>query len=320
MKALLAFAKGMRWEAVLLVAIAADIVLNASNSPYFLQVYTIADVAGYVCEKAIVAFPLALLIIAREIDISVGGIIALASVAMGLAAERGLGIPAIMAIGILTGAAAGALNGFLVAGLRISSIVATIGTMSLFRGVAYAVLGDRAIKDYPAGFEYPGQAMVAGPVSFALVVALIVAVVCAIVLHRTTVGRRIYAAGANPVAAHWSGVPVGAVRFWLFVAVGAAAGLASVLLTSRLGSTRPSIAQGWELDIISMVILGGVAIAGGAGRISGVFLSAILIGLLSFGLGLLNVPGTVISMIMGLVLIVVVALPGLMKRLRLAMR
>lgn len=308
--------KVVGWEVVLLVAIIADIVLNARLSPYFLQAYTVADVSAFVCEKAIVALPLALLIIAGEIDISVGAIIALASVVMGLAAERGLGIPGIVALGVATGAFAGMINGLLVTRLRVSSIVATIGTMSLFRGIAYAVLGDRAIKDYPKGFDYFGQAFVFGPVSFELVLAIVIGIVCAVVLHKTAIGRRIYATGANDVAARWSGVKVKAVRFWLFVAVGAAAGLAAVLLTSRLGSTRPSIAQGWELDIISMVILGGIAIAGGAGRIGGVALSAVLIGLVSFGLGLLNVPGVVVSMITGGMLIVVVALPLLLARLR----
>jgi rhamnose transport system permease protein len=304
------------WEIVLLVAILADIVLNARLSPYFLQAYTIADVSAFVCEKTIVAFPLALLIIAGEIDISVGAIIALASVVMGLAAERGVGIPGIVALGIATGAFAGMINGILVTRLRVSSIVATIGTMSLFRGIAYAVLGDRAIKDYPADFDYFGQAFIVGPISFELVLTVVVGIVCAIVLHKTAIGRRVYATGANDVAARWSGVKVKAIRFWLFVAVGAAAGAAAVLLTSRLGSTRPSIAQGWELDIISMVILGGITIAGGAGRIGGVALAAVLIGLVSFGLGLLNVPGVVVSMITGTMLIVVVALPLLLARLR----
>lgn len=308
--------KVVGWEIVLLIAILADIAWNAYSSPYFLQAYTVADVSAFVCEKAIVALPLALLIIAGEIDISVGAIIALASVVMGLAAERGLGIPGIVALGIATGAFAGMINGLLVTVLRVSSIVATIGTMSLFRGIAYAVLGDRAIKDYPPGFDFFGQAFLFGPVSFELVLAIVVGLVCAIVLHKTAVGRRIYATGANDVAARWSGVKVKAIRFWLFVAVGAAAGLAAVLLTSRLGSTRPSIAQGWELDIISMVILGGVAIAGGAGRIGGVALAAVLIGLVSFGLGLINVPGVVVSMITGAMLIVVVALPLLLARLR----
>jgi rhamnose transport system permease protein len=308
--------KMIGWEVVLLVAILADIAWNVYSSPYFLQAYTVADVSAFVCEKAIVAFPLALLIIAGEIDISVGAIIALASVAMGLAAERGMGIPGIVALGVATGALAGAVNGLLVTVMRVSSIVATIGTMSLFRGIAYAVLGDRAIKDYPAGFDYFGQAFIVGPISFELVLTAVIGIVCAIVLHRTAIGRRIYATGANDVAARWSGVKVKAIRFWLFVAVGAAAGVAAVLLTSRLGSTRPSIAQGWELDIISMVILGGIAIAGGAGRIGGVALAAVLIGLVSFGLGLLNVPGVVVSMITGTMLIVVVALPLLLARLR----
>jgi len=151
--------KMIGWELVLLIAILADIAWNAYSSPYFLQAYTVADVSAFVAEKAIVAFPLALLIIAGEIDISVGAIIALASVAMGLAAERGMGIPGIVALGVATGALAGAVNGLLVTVMRVSSIVATIGTMSLFRGIAYAVLGDRAIKVVADEFDAEHNAM-----------------------------------------------------------------------------------------------------------------------------------------------------------------
>ncbi len=302
------------WEAALAAAVLATFALNAVASPYFLDPLTLSDATFNFTEKAIVALPLALLIVAGEIDISVAAIIALASVAMGLAAQAGLGVPAVVAVGLIVGVAAGAVNGLLVAVLKVPSIVATIGTMTLFRGVAYGILGDRVLNTYPAGFEAFGQGYAVGVVSIELVLFVLMAVACAVVLHRTATGRRIYAVGANPVAARFSGVAVDRQRFWLFVAVGAAAGLASILLTSRLGSTRPSIALGWELDIISMVILGGVAVTGGRGSILGVVLAAVLVGLATFGLGLVNVPGVVLSMIMGGLLIAVVAAPNLARR------
>jgi rhamnose transport system permease protein len=128
-------------------------------------------------------------------------------------------------------------------------------------------------------------------------------------------GKRLYAMGANPVAAAHSGVSVDRYRFWLFVATGAASALASILLTSRLGSTRPSIAQGWELEIISMVILGGVSVAGGRGTVIGVVLAAALMGFVTFGLGLRNVPGIVMSIVVGALLIIVAAIPTLSRRI-----
>lgn len=304
------------WELALVVALLAVFAINSALSPYFLNVETLSDATFQFAEKGIIALPLALLIVSGEIDISVAGIIALASVAMGLAAQAGCATPIILGAGLLTGAVAGALNGFLVTMCGVSSIVATIGTMSLFRGGAYAILGDRAIKHYPESFAFFGQGYVVGLISCELLVFIAMALICALVLHFTIIGRRIYAIGANPVTARFSGIHTGAHRFALFVAVGMASAVAAILLTSRLGSTRPSIAQGWELEIVSMVILGGVAVDGGRGSIAGVVLAVLLMGFLTVGFGLLNIPGIVMSIFVGLLLIAVVAVPRLLSVLR----
>jgi len=158
-----------RWESVLTVFLCCDLIINAGLSPYFLNVWTLSDATFSFTEKAIVALPMALLVIAREIDISVSGTIALASVAMGLAAKAGFGTPALVLVGLCSGLTAGAVNGALVTRLGVPSIVATIGTMSLFRGVAYGILGDAVLKSYPPAFPFFGQGYVAGPLSFELV-------------------------------------------------------------------------------------------------------------------------------------------------------
>lgn len=297
------------WELALAAALILDLVVTAIASPYFLDPATISDATFNFTEKALVALPLALLLIAGEIDISVAGTMALASVAMGLAAEAGADVAMLAMLALGVGLGCGAFNGALVAGLGVPSIVATIGTMSLYRGAAYAILGDSALRAYPDGFEFFGQGYVFWLISFELVIFVLVAIVCAIILHKSVLGRRIYAIGANPVAARFSCIAVRWHRFWLFVAVGAASGAASILLTSRIGSTRPSIAQGWELDIVAMVILGGVAVAGGRGTVLGVVLASMLVGFALFGLSLVNVPGIVMSMLMGTLLILVVASP-----------
>lgn len=304
----------MRWESMLGLVLILEIVLFASLSPYFLNIWTLSDATFNFTERAVIALPLALLIIAGEIDISVAAIIALASVAMGLAASQGVGTPGLVAIGLGTGLVAGMVNGALVTIGRVPSIVATIGTMTLFRGVAYAVLGDRVLKEYPASFSMFGQGYAIGPLSIELCLVIVLAIVFGVFLHLTRWGRTLYALGANPIAARWSGVPVDRYRLMLFAVTGLCSGLAAVLLTSRLGSTRPSIAQGWELEIISMVILGGVSVWGGKGTIPGVMLAAVVLGLVNFGLGLLNVPGIVMSIIVGALLIMVVAIPVLAQR------
>jgi rhamnose transport system permease protein len=303
-----------RWESMLALVLIVEFITFASLSPYFLNIWTLSDATFNFTERAVIALPLALLIIAGEIDISVAAIIALASVAMGLAAAHGVDTPGLVAIGLGTGLVAGMINGALVTIGRVPSIVATIGTMTLFRGVAYAVLGDRVLKDYPASFSMFGQGYAVGALSIELCLLIVLAVVFGVFLHLTRWGRSIYALGANPIAARWSGVPVDRYRFMLFAVTGLCSGLAAILLTSRLGSTRPSIAQGWELEIVSMVILGGVSVWGGKGTIPGVMLAAVVLGFVNFGLGLLNVPGIVMSIIVGALLITVVAIPVLAER------
>ncbi|MBZ9966274.1 ABC transporter permease [Mesorhizobium sp. BR1-1-2] len=304
------------WEALLVVVALAIFAINSFASPYFLDPYSLSDLTFNFTEKGLIAFAMALLIISGEIDLSVAAIIALASTMMGMAVQAGAGTPVLVAIGIVVGLGCGAFNGLLVTRLGLPSIVVTIGTMSLFRGIAFIILGDQAYKGYPGSFAFFGQGYVWWVVSFELVLFLIAAVVYWFALHRTSFGRRVFAIGNNPVAAQFSGVRVGRIKFILFCLTGLMSGIASVLITSRLGSTRPSIAQGYELEVITMVVLGGVSILGGAGSIVGVVLAAFIMGLVTFGLGLLNVPGIVMSIFIGLLLIIVIALPILWRRLR----
>lgn len=302
------------WEALLVLVAVAIFVVNSLASPYFLNAWSLSDLTFNFTEKALIALAMALLIISGEIDLSVAAIIALASTLMGMAVQAGVGTPGLVLIGISVGLACGAFNGAMVTGLGLPSIVVTIGTMSLFRGVSYIILGDQAYKGYPADFAFFGQGYVWWVVSFELVLFLVAALIYGFLLHRTSFGRRIFAIGNNPVAAQFSGVRVGRIKFVLFCLTGLMAGVASVLITSRLGSTRPSIAQGYELEAITMVVLGGVSILGGSGTIPGVMLAAFIMGLVTFGLGLLNVPGIVMSIFIGLLLIVVIALPIVWSR------
>ncbi len=304
------------WQGLLLLVAVAIFIANSLASPYFLTPWSLSDATFNFTEKALIALAMALLIIAGEIDLSVAAIIALASTAMGFALQLGVGTPGLVAIGIGVGLACGAFNGFLVTGLGLPSIVVTIGTMSLFRGIAFIVLGDQAFKGYPPDFAFFGQGYVFWVVSFEFVLFLAAAAAYYVLLHRTNFGRRVFAIGNNPVAAQFSGVRVARIKFVLFCLTGLMSGMAAVLLTSRLGSTRPSIAQGWELEVITMVVLGGVNILGGAGSISGVVIAAFIMGLVTFGLGLLNVPGIVMSIFIGTLLILVIALPIVYRLVR----
>ncbi|RFB82073.1 branched-chain amino acid ABC transporter permease [Rhizobium leguminosarum bv. trifolii] len=305
------------WEVLLFAVAVLIFVFNSLASPYFLDAWNLSDATFNFTEKAMIAFAMALLVISGEIDLSVAAIIALASTAMGAAAQLGVGTPALVLIGIGTGLVCGIFNGVLVSVLKLPSIVVTIGTMSLFRGISYIVLGDQAYGKYPADFAYFGQGYVFWVFSFEFVLFIVLAILFAILLHATNFGRQVYAIGNNDFAARFSGIPVERVKFILFLLTGVMSGIATVCLTSRLGSTRPSIAQGWELEVVTMVVLGGISILGGSGTIGGVVIAAFVMGLVTFGLGLLNVPGIVMSIFIGLLLIITIAIPIIARRIKL---
>lgn len=304
------------WESLLLAVAVAIFIVNSFTSPYFLNAWNLSDMTFNFTEKAMIAFAMALLIIAGEIDLSVASIIALASTAMGAAVQIGVGTPGLVLIGLGVGLLCGAFNGFLVTRMGLPSIVVTIGTMSLFRGISYIVLGDQAYRGYPSGFSFFGQGYVFWVISFEFVLFAVIAVIYFVILHKTNFGRAVYAIGNNPVGAEFSGIRVARVKFILFLLTGLMSGVAAICLTSRLASTRPSIAFGWELEIVTMVVLGGVSILGGSGSIPGVVIAAFVMGLVTFGLGLLNVPGIVMSIVIGALLIGVIALPRLWEKWR----
>ena len=299
------------WETLLLAVAIGIFVANSIASPYFLNAWNLSDATFNFTEKAMIAFAMALLIIAGEIDLSVASIIALASTAMGAAAQIGAETPILVLVGLGTGLICGAFNGVLVTRLGLPSIVVTIGTMSLFRGISYIVLGDQAYRTYPSDFAFFGQGYVWWVISFEFVMFTVIGLVYGLVLHKTNFGRAIFAIGNNPTSALFSGIRVQRVKLILFLLTGLMSGVAAICLTSRLGSTRPSIAFGWELEVVTMVVLGGVNILGGSGSIPGVVIAAFVMGLVTFGLGLLNVPGIVMSIVIGALLIGVIALPRL---------
>ena len=299
------------WEMLLLAVAISIFMANSFASPHFLNAWNLSDATFNFTEKAMIAFAMALLIIAGEIDLSVASIIALASTAMGAIAQLDVSTTTLVITGLLTGVACGAFNAVLVTGFGLPSIVVTIGTMSLFRGISYIVLGNQAYGGYPSDFAFFGQGYVFWVISFEFVLFALLAVIYGILLHWTNFGRAVYAIGNNATGALFSGIRVNRVKFILFLMTGAMSGLAAICLTSRLGSTRPSIGMGMELEVVTMVVLGGVSILGGSGTITGVIIAAFVMGLVTFGLGLLNVPGIVMSIFIGLLLIGVIALPRL---------
>jgi rhamnose transport system permease protein len=304
-----------RWEAILALILLAVCAGNAALSPYFLDLQNLLDSTQSFSEKSLIVLSMTLVMIGRDIDLSVASIVALCGTAMGWLAAQGVGMPGLLAASLLVGTAAGMFNGAIVTAFGIPAIVVTIGTVSLFRGISVVVLGDGAYTEFPEDFAELGQGYLFGLIPYEFIALLVAVAAFATLLHRTRIGRRLYAYGQNPDAARYSGINVKAHRFWFFSLNGAVSGLAAAFLTSRIGAARPNMALGWDLEVIAMAVLGGVSITGGSGSIGGVTLSIFVMGMLTFGLSLRNVPGISLNIVAGLLLIVAVALPTIVTKI-----
>ncbi|HEY6407170.1 MAG TPA: ABC transporter permease, partial [Ktedonobacteraceae bacterium] len=226
-----------------------------------------------------------------------------------------------LAIGValLVGLVAGCFNGLLITQLGLPSLVVTIGTLALYRGLAYVVLGDQAVSDFPASFTNLGFGSIPGtefPWS-GLVFAVLV-VIFVVVLHFSWPGRQIYAMGNNKEAARFSGINVSRVKLILFMLSGVIAALAGVIFTSRLSSARPDNAVGFELVVVTVVLLGGVNIFGGRGSLLGVVLAIFIVAILQNALSLVNISGDIQSLALGLLLILSVLGPNIAQRIQIA--
>ena len=270
----------------------------------------------------LVALPMTFIIVTGEIDLSVARTLGLASSIMGYLWNQGLSIESIIPICIVAGAILGAVNGFLVTGLGLPSLAVTIGTLALYRGLAFVVLGDGAVADFP--FSFTGW--VTGTLSFGnqvdsaipnvLVLIVVLAVIFGVILHATPFGRSLYAIGANAQAAHFSGIRVARTKFWLYVVSGAVAGLAGVLWTLRYSSARADNGIGLELAVVAAVLLGGVSIFGGKGTLPGVLAGVVLLATLQNALRLEDVSGQALNIVTGVLLVASVLLPNIATSIR----
>jgi rhamnose transport system permease protein len=264
----------------------------------------------------LIALPLTLVIITGEIDLSVASTVGLTSAVMGQLWFSGLPLELIIPLCLLLGAVLGAVNGFLVTRLGLPSLAVTIGTLALYRGLAFVVLGDRAVADFPRSWTtWALSGIGATGVPVVVVPLLVLVVITGVVLHATPIGRALYAMGNSEDAARFSGIGVHRTKFWLFVVTGVVAALGGDW-TLRYGSARADNAQGLELQVIAAILLGGVSIFGGSGGLVGVIAGALLLGALRNALQLSNVPADVLNIVTGVLLIVAVVTPQIAAHFR----
>ncbi len=305
------------WELLLVVLLLLSIIMGSSLSPYFLSASNFSLMAGDIMERAIMALPMTLIIISGEIDLSVASVLGLASVALGALWAGGHPLWLDISFALLVGLVAGLFNGLLVTRLGLPSLVVTLGTMALYRGLAYVVLGDQAVSNFPDTFTNFGFGTIPGTlIPWSAIIFVVLALSFLVVLSRGSLGRQLYAIGINQEAARFAGIQVARVKLLLFALSGIIAAIAGVIFTARFANARPDNAQGFELDVVTIVLLGGVNIFGGRGTIIGVILSLLIIGIVRNALGLADVSGDVQNVVIGVLLVVSVLGPNIAQRIQ----
>jgi ribose/xylose/arabinose/galactoside ABC-type transport system permease subunit len=275
-------------------------------SPYFLTVSNLLDTSRYFSETGLIAIGMSLIIITGGIDLSVGSLLALVSVVVGFSMAGGVPLPVSIVLGLVTGYAGGLFNGVLVTRLSLSPLTVTLGTMALYRGIAYAVSNSNAVSSFPDWFAYFGAYYVGGVVPLQLIVFLLAAVVVGLYLERGRFGRYIRGIGYNPRATRFSGIPVNRIWTNAYVITGLLVAVAALIYTSRVATARANAGIGLELVVIAAVVLGGASIKGGSGTILGTVLGVLILAFLQQGLGLLGAPAALTLVAQGAVLLVAV--------------
>jgi rhamnose transport system permease protein len=270
------FGRLASWEAALVVALVLVFLLGVESSSYFLGSYNLFTLCTNIGDLALMALPMTLIIMVGEIDLSVASTLALSGETLGYLWMHHWPMAAIFVVVIALGVVLGAINGFLVTKVGLPSLAVTIGTLTLYRGLANVVLGPLTVANFPSFFTNVGVANVPGIpfLSWSVLFFIVLAIITGVILHRTPFGRSLYAIGLNKEAALHAGIRVQRVKMGLFVLSGVVCALVGMLYTFELSSAGENIGIGFELKVITIVLLGGVSIFGGRGTVFGVALAA----------------------------------------------
>ena len=280
------------------------------KAPNFGTVSNLFNVARSISISAILAAGMTFVIITTGIDLSVGSTIAVSGCIAVLAAQQGLNPLLAILLGMVIGALIGLINGFLIAYCNLAAFIVTLGTMTFMRGLAYTITGGLPIVDNGLNFRALGNGYLFHvPIPF--IVMIIVYVVMWIVLDKTKYGSHVYAVGGNAEAARLAGINVKGVLLSVYVIAGLCAGLAGCIFAARVVSAQPTAGDGYEMDAIAAAVLGGTSLMGGKGKIPGTLIGAIIFGVLTTGLVLMNVPFFTQQLVKGIVIIIAVLIDGL---------
>lgn len=302
-----------RETAALLALVLLFIVLSIVRSQSFPTKENLGIVARQFSMIATMGVGMTMAIVLAGIDLSVGSVLALAGCITALLMTKGISVPLSILAGLLCGAFCGFINGIAIVGVRMPPFIATLGMMSIARGLTYVITGGWPITGLPTSFFFLGQGMI-GPVPMPVLVMLFCIIIGHIIMSNTAFGRSIYAIGGNEQAAFLSGIKINKVKISVYTLAGLLSGLAGIVMTSRLSSAQPNSGLGIELDVIAAVIIGGASFAGGEGTIIGTFIGAAFMGILRNGLVLLNVSAYWQQVVIGAVIMGAVAIDFLRTR------
>ena len=305
------------WEGFLIVILIAIILINVFNSDSFLSIDNQINLFVLSIEKIIVALIMTFIILNAEIDLSVASMMGLSACALGWLVESGISMHAALFICLAIGALGGAFNGFWITVVKLPSLVVTLAMLIGFRGLARVLVEDRSIRVFPNWFEALGQQPLLGPFHLSVLLFLALLLLAVIVLQYTGFGRYVYTIGINKNVALYSGINVSQIKMLLFIASGIISALSGILFAARLGAVRGDMGLAFELDIITIVLLGGVSIFGGSGSIFGVILSILIVLFLRNGMSLINITGHVQTGVIGVLLILSVLIPNMHGTLKL---
>ncbi|MBA3450294.1 MAG: ABC transporter permease [Chloroflexia bacterium] len=304
------------WEGLLLILLVATLAFNITRVSNFLTISNQINLFQLGIEKAIVILAMAFVIISGEIDLSVASMMGLSAAVAAALFESGAPMSVAILVALGVGAGFGLLNGYFVAVVGLSSLAVTLAGYVGFRGLARLLVQDRSVGGFPEWFTNLGQRGLIGPLTLSILIFALLAILATVTLHFSGFGRLTYVIGNSSAVARFSGVSVARTKMVIFTISGLVSALAGVLMAARLGAVRASTAEGFELDIITVVLLGGVSIFGGVGSMIGVLLSTYLVLNLRNGLVIAGITGNTQTGIIGLLLILSVLLPNLAGRVR----
>jgi rhamnose transport system permease protein len=307
----------LSWDKGIVLLLIAVTALGSFGVPYFGSTDNISFILQDIGEIALIAFAMTFLVISGEIDLSVASTLNLSSATIGVLFKSGVPFGWAIAGGILAGLICGLINGFLVTVLGLQSLAVTIGTLALYRGLCFALLGNNPVNELPDSWTSLGYSNIPGTFfPFVTILLVVFGAIFWAVLHYTPTGRRVFAIGINPEAAKFSGIPVARTKLFLFAATGLMSGVAGVVYTLRFASASPDGAVGYELAVIAAVLFGGVSIAGGVGTLWGVLTSVLVLGVVRSVLQLSNFSANALLIVSGALLLISVVLPRIAVLIR----